>query len=282
MRRPTVLLATVTLLALPGRAQTQNAQDRETTSRDDPDAMTDERAFPVPFGPGERAVYELKLGILSVGEGRLEVIGVDSVRGHPSYQLEMGMQGSKLGLRVNDLYTSWLDTRLLVSRRFVRDVHQINYKSRREFELYPEERRWERADEDKSGRSSSNFPLDELAFIYYIRTLPLEVGETYELSRYFKEEGNPVVVKVLRRDVREVPAGTFNTIVVQPIIQTDGLFSEGGEAEVHFSDDADRHVVYLRSALPFVGSLSLHLREVQGGVPLNPRARRSEESQDPG
>ena len=41
-----------------------------------------------------------------------------------------------------------------------------------------------------------------------------------------------------------VPAGTFRTIVVQPVIQTRGLFSEGGRAEVYFTDD-DRRLLIL-------------------------------------
>src|SRR5690606_13581637 len=119
-----------------------------------------------------------------------------------------------------------------------------------------------------SGPTASPLPLDELAFVYYVRTLPLVVGETYTLNRYFKEDGNPVVVRVLRKETREVPAGRFNTVVVQPVIQTSGLFSQGGNAEIHFSDDEHRHVVYLRTEVPLVGSLTLHLTSVREGTLL--------------
>ena len=99
------------------------------------------------------------------------------------------------------------------------------------------------------GSLDTSEPLDDVAFLYYARTLPLEVGETYTINRYFREDGNPVVLRVLRKETIRMPAGTFNTIVVQPIIQTDGLFGEGGEAEVYFTDDA-RRPVRLRG--PFV------------------------------
>ena len=87
-------------------------------------------------------------------------------------------------------------------------------------------------------------------------------------NRYFKKEGNPVVIKVLRKEVKEVPAGTFNTIVIQPIIQTSGLFSEGGEAELYFTDDEDRFLVYMRTKLP-IFSMTLHLEEVTRGFPIH-------------
>ena len=224
---------------------------------------------PVPFGPGEEAKYQLKLGAFSVGEGRLAVTGVEAIRGQPSYQLEMDMEGGIAFAKVDDEFRSWMDTRTLASRRFIRNVHEVNYKAYRHFEIHPEEKRWERVGSQETGRTLSSFPLDELAFVYYVRTLPLRVGETYELNRYFKDDGNPVVVKVLRRERKEVPAGTFNTIVVQPLIRTSGLFGEGGNAEIFFSDDEHRNVVYLRSEIPIVGSMTLHLTELRQGTPLS-------------
>ena len=79
------------------------------------------------------------------------------------------------------------------------------------------------------------------------------MGDVYTIPRYFQEDGNPVVLKVLRRETVTVPAGTFNTVVVQPMIQTDGLFGKGGEAEVYFTDDTRRMLVQLRSKVPVVG-----------------------------
>lgn len=251
------------------------SRDEVRAQGDSAPAPTDASAVPVPFGPGERLRYRVKFGFKTVGESHLAVTDIDTVAGHQTYRLEMALEGSVFfgALKVDDLYESWLDTDQLVSRRFIRDIHQVNYRSRREFAIYPEEQRWERLDEDKSGKTGSIFPLDEISFIYYLRTLPLKVGETYTLQRYFKEDGNPVTVKVLRKEEIEVDAGTFQTIVVQPIIQTDGLFSEGGRAEVYLSDDEHRHVVYLRSEISSIGSLTLHLKEIIEGVPLNPEAR---------
>ena len=72
-----------------------------------------------------------------------------------------------------------------------------------------------------------------------------------------------MVVKVLRRETKETPAGSFETIVVQPIIKTSGLFGEGGNAELYFTDDRNRYLVYLRSEVPGFQSMTLHLRSVE-------------------
>jgi hypothetical protein len=271
-------VAVLALLAgalLPGGSLA--AQDNGAT-----EVAVDPDAAPAPFGPGENLQYQVKLGVVNVGEGSLRVEGVESVRGLPSYRLAMTIDAEAMfgWAKIHDRFESWLDTRMLVSRRFVRDIHEMNYKSRREFEIYPEEKRWERTDADQSGTTPSVLPLDEISFMYYARTLPLQVGETYNLNRYFKEDGNPVVVRVLRKERIEVPAGTFDAVVVQPTFQTDGLFGEGGEAELYFSDDEHRHLVYMRTKIPVVGSLSLHLTSAEVGLPLHPGTR--EEGFPPG
>jgi hypothetical protein len=235
----------------------------------------DSTAALAPFGPGERLVYKVKIGIFSAGEGQMSVPDLDTLRGHDAYRISMTIRGGVMGLRVDDEYSSWLDVRSLQSWRFIQDIHEVNYKSFRHYEFYPERRLWDREDNDESGPLASLTPLDDIAFIYFIRTLPLEVGKTYTFDRYFKVEGNPVTVNVLRKDRRRTEAGEFATIVVQPIIRTKGLFSQGGKAEIHFTDDARRLPVYVKSDIPkFPGSLTLHLKEIHEGTPLHPAARR--------
>jgi hypothetical protein len=278
--RVTVALAMVGWLALQptlgileaqGVAEKSGApQDSLTLMQDSLSVVRDPLALPVPFGPGERMEYQVKLGVFSAGEAYIAVDGLDTVRGHPTYRLSMGLNGGILFAKVNDTYQSWLDTRRLVSLRFVRDVHEVRYKAFREWMIFPEERRWELISADRAETMNTSEPLDELAFVFWLRTLPLKVGDTYTSDRYFLDDGNPVVIRVLRKERKEVPAGEFDTIVVQPTFQTKGLFGQGGKAEIFLTDDPSHHVVYLRSEIPVVGSVTLHLRSALLGTPLNP------------
>ena len=68
-----------------------------------------------------------------------------------------------------------------------------------------------------------------------------------------------MTIRVLRRERVRVPAGTFNAVVVQPIIKTKGIFSEKGEAQVWLSDDDRRILLQVKSKLKF-GSLNLYLK----------------------
>jgi hypothetical protein len=233
----------------------------------------DSTAARTPFGPGEHLIYKVKVGVFNVGQGHLTVEGTNWVRGQLTYRAVLGLDGSALFFSMHDEHTSYFDVHTLQSWRFVQDLNG-SYTSFRHYEFYPERDLWDREDNDESGPMLTDLPMDDVAFLYFVRTLPLEVGDHYTFDTYFKEEGNPVQVNVLRRDHRETEAGEFNTIVVQPIIKTSRMFGEGGKAELHFTDDARRILVYMKVDMPRVpGSLTLHLQSIQEGFPVNPVSR---------
>lgn len=233
-----------------------------------PGAWAEQKAAPVPFGPGELLTYKVKLGIFEVGESSMRILDVEPTRGIPSYAVEWRIQGGIPFYQVDTRLQSWIDVERLVSLRFIQDQQEGDYTRFREFQFYPEEQRWERTDNEEKGTLPTPLPLDDLSFVYFVRSLQLEVGKEYRFERYFQESGNPVIVKVLRRDEFTVPAGTFRTIVVQPIIRTKGLFAEGGEAELHFTDDPRRILVYMRTKVPGI-SLTLHLTSIRDGTPID-------------
>jgi len=101
-------------------------------------------------------------------------------------------------------------------------------------------------------------PLDDGSFLYFLRNVPLEIGHTYTFNRYFQPAGNPIIIRVLRREQVTVPAGTFNAIVVQPRIGTSRILSQKGRAEVWLADDSTHMMLQLKSSLPF-GSINLYL-----------------------
>lgn len=218
----------------------------------------------VPFAAGERADYQVKLGGFSVGSGSLEVLGIESVNGGETYHTRMQISGGIPFARVDDKFDSWIDVRGLFSRRFKQDQKEVRFRRNRTYDFFPQSRTFRR-ENGETGTIPTDRPLDDVSFLFFARTLPLRVGDVYTLPRYFKEDGNPVVLRVLRKETVTVPAGTFETVVVQPIIKTDGLFGEGGRAEVFFTDDARRVLVQMTSRVPVLGSLSLHLRSYDAG-----------------
>src|SRR5687768_2849198 len=78
----------------------------------------------VPYGIGERAEYSVKFGMFSVGNGLMEVAGLDSVRGREVWHTIFRIRGGVPGYRVNDRLESWIDTRTLSSLRHWQELSE--------------------------------------------------------------------------------------------------------------------------------------------------------------
>jgi hypothetical protein len=210
---------------------------------------------------GERLVYDVKFGALKVGTGAMEVREVDQVRGRDTWHTVFTIKGGVPLYKVDDRMESWIDTSSFTSLRLVQETHEGRRHRTKRIELYPERGVYVEEGATPSDKPTVDQPLDEAAFIYFLRRVPLVVGESYSYDRYFKPDRNPIRLEVLRRERIEVPAGTFETIVVRPIIKAKGIFSENGQAEVWLTDDARHAMVQMKAKVSF-GSLTLQLRSV--------------------
>lgn len=215
-----------------------------------------------PFVPGERLSYDVRFGVIKVGTGSMEVRGIDTVRGRPAYHTTFRITGGIPLYSVDDVFESWFAIDDLASLRFVQDQNEGSRQRQHRYEIFPERQTYDDLTDQKPEQPSVADPLDDGSFVYFVRTVPLEVGKTYEFQRYFKPDRNPVTIRVLRREQVKVPAGTFDAVVIQPVIKTKGVFSEDGHAELWISDDERRMILQMKSRLSF-GSLDLYLTNVR-------------------
>jgi hypothetical protein len=249
-----LLIALAALSAGGVTAQRASAQTTATLASD---------AGTRPFFPGERLTYAVRVGPLGRGRAVAEIRGVESVRGRRVYHSIFKIDGSLLFFKVDDLYESWFDPTTLVSLRYHQSIDQGTYERDRQYEIYPELGTY--LDPNAGMVPTVDEPLDDGAFLYFLRTMPLEVGKTYSFNRYFKPDRNPVTVTVVRRERIRVPAGEFDAVVLHPKIKAKGIFAESANAEVWIEDGGSRAMLMMRTRLPF-GSVSFQLvgRETVG------------------
>ncbi|MEX2178866.1 MAG: DUF3108 domain-containing protein [Gemmatimonadaceae bacterium] len=213
------------------------------------------------FAPGERLTYSVRVGAFGRGRAVAEIIGADTLRGRTVYHTIFKLDGSLLFFKVNDLYESWFDPTTLVSLRYHQNIDQGPYERDRRFEIFPE--RGTYVDANDVELPTVMRPLDDGAFLYFLRTIPLEVGQTYTFNRYFKPDRNPVTIVVVRRERIRVPAGEFDAVVLQPKIKAKGIFAEGANAEVWIEDGGSRMMLQMKTRLPFGGvTFQLSRREI--------------------
>lgn len=216
---------------------------------------------PVPYGVGEELTYRATFGGIPAGTARMRVAGIETVRGREAYHVVFTIDGGVPFFRVHDRYDSWIDVRTLASLRHRQRISEGRYRRTTTYEIFPERGTYEEGD---SVYTSVSHPLDDGSFIYAIRSAGVRVGETRRDDRYFRPDRNPVVLTGLRREVVRVGAGNFAATVVQPTIKANGIFSENGEAQVWFSEDARRYPVLLKSRFARF-SLTLSLQSVVPG-----------------
>ena len=222
----------------------------------------------VPFGVGELLEYDISFGKLHVGNGNMEVLPMDTVRGRNTWHTVFRLNGGIPFYHVRDRYEDWTDIRSLATLRYRQDIDEGSYEPKRWYEIFPDRREYvEASKKDATPQASVEHPLSDASFIYYLRSMPLRVGLDTTLNDYFKAERNPIRLKVVRRDTVNTGIGRIAAIVVQPMFESK-LFSEGGRAEVWLSDDENRIMLQMKSKLSF-GSLNLYLKSYRPSPTTN-------------
>lgn len=232
-----------------------------TMGQGTPDTLRLLERFPV----GELLRYDARFGFITVGHAAMEVAGVDTVRGVPTLQFAFTLQGGTLFFRLNNRMQSWVGLTDFASRRFRQDFDEMGKRRQARFEIYPDSGFYRDLVADTLLPTSPD-PLDDAAFFYFVRTVPLEPGRRYEFNRYFRPDRNPVVLEVLERDTVDVPAGRFPTVVVRPTVKGRGILAEAQNPRMWLSDDDRRIMVQLKSSFPF-GTITLRLTDTEFAPP---------------
>jgi hypothetical protein len=223
----------------------------------------------VPFRVGERLVYGAKYGLFNVGTATMEVAGLDTIRGLEMVHFVFSIEGGALWYHLNQRLESWVGRHDFLSRRYWNQTEEKGKSWKRKFEIYPDSGFFREAGIDTM-RPTVADPLDDAAFLYWIRTVPLEIGKRYEYQRYFRPERNPVIVEVLKQERVNVAGRKWNAIVVRPRIpHGGGIFAEKADARMWLSDSSPRVMLALQSNFSF-GQVTLKLKEYADPPPEHP------------
>jgi hypothetical protein len=89
--------------------------------------------------------------------------------------------------------------------------------------------------------------FDTLSSIYIVRSMDLVPGTSVFIDIYDCKKLWNTEVKVLRREEIDTPLGRFKTLVVKPVLKSEGLFARTGEVTVWLTDDSLRLPVMMTS-----------------------------------
>lgn len=218
----------------------------------------------IAFGVGERLSFDIGYGFINAGSATMEVADVIEYEGRPAYRIVTTAESNKFFSSfypVQDRVESVMDAIGLFSWRFEKTLREGKYRAERKYSIDQIHHTVVYKDDTIT---VAPYVQDALSALYYIRTQPLTVGETVSVDNFTDGKNYPLEVKVHRKEKISTKAGSFDCLVVEPLLQSAGIFKHEGKLTVWLTDDRLRMPVMMKSKV-VVGSITVELTEFKLG-----------------
>jgi hypothetical protein len=225
-----------------------------------------------PPGPGyhfptnQTWVYEVDWRLLTAGVATLHIEPAGSEQRMIATADSVGVVS--LLYRVHDHFEAYFDTRNFCSSLLTKRTEE-GFRRRDTLVRFDYGRRRAVLQEKdlKTGQSKqveNDLPgcvTDVVSGIYYVGSLPLQQGLTFTFP--LNDGGKTVGVRahVQAREQIKTPAGTFQTLRVQPEAAS-GVLKDKGQVWIWYTDDAAHTPVQMRARL-FWGTLTFRLQRIE-------------------
>lgn len=216
------------------------------------------------FGLGEFLQFDVGYGFINAGTATMEVVDLIEYNGRPAYRLLSTANSNKFFSSfypVRDRVESIFDAIGLFSWHFDKELREGKYRARR---VYSFDQVNHRTVYKGDTLEVAAYVQDALSVLYYIRTLDLKVGHTFYVDSFVDGRHFKLEVKVHRRESIKTDAGKFDCLVVEPIMQSAGVFKHEGKLTVWMTDDR-LHLPVLMKSKVLVGSISAELTDYRLG-----------------
>lgn len=216
------------------------------------------------FGVGERLSFDVGYGFINAGTATMEVARLVEYADRPCYQIRTRAQSNSFFstfFKVDDRVESIMDAVGLFSWRFEKNLREGGYRANRTYTF-------DQSDHlvyyEGDTIEVPPYTQDPLSVLYYVRTKDLDPGTSLFIDNFTDGELYPLEVKVIERERISVKAGTFDCIVVEPLLQSAGVFKHEGKLRVWLTDDRLKMPVLMKSKV-LVGSISAELTDYELG-----------------
>lgn len=225
------------------------------------------------FTTGERYKFDVTYFGATAGELVLELLPPKAVAERNSYHIRATARTTSvfsLFYRLHDVAESFMDAQSLFSHKFTLRLDE-SLQQRDVLELYDQRNQtvhyWSKLDHKKKGKHQDKKEIptkpmtqDGLSAFYYLRTLPLKVGDVYEFPVVNNGKLRDVRVVVVRKETINTRIGEIPAIVVKPDVVLDGVLKSYGDSFVWISDDPRRILLKVDAKIK-VGSVIAYLKE---------------------
>ncbi len=222
----------------------------------------------VPFAVGEELLFEVRWMGLLAGNASMAVNGQLSRDGHDVYHIRTRAQSSPFFsafYHVRDLGETYIDVCELYPWYFQLDQREGKRVVQRTV-TFDQERGRAMYTKNQAPPQEVAVPpkvQDSLSSFYFLRTLPLRVGEPIHMHMFSNGRTYDVEIQVLRHERVEAYWGPVDTFVVRPVLRFQELLRQTGDVLIWLTDDERRLPVRMRTEIK-VGTVEATLIDVKG------------------
>jgi hypothetical protein len=210
---------------------------------------------------GEKLDFSVRWQFITVGYATMQIRNIDDLNGRKAYHIFTEARSAPFFdnfYRVRDINESWIDSESLCSLKFLSTVNESKHNKTETLLLDQEKHEYKLVESNKTG-TIPPWVQDVLSALYYVRTKELAVGQSYVMDAHQGDQSWPLVIKVVRREKIKVPAGEFETWVLEPSVRPGaGIFQSQGKLWVWLMADRRKAPVRLKAKIP-IGSVDVVL-----------------------
>lgn len=219
------------------------------------------------YGLGERLEYDVNYKFLTAGTAVFSV-GKDpvTVNGRPCFDIRFEMMSLKsldFLYKVRDRYRTLVDIDGIFPWKFEQTIREGGYSKDYSATF---DQTANKAVTTEGTYDVPPFVHDIISAFYYVRSVDIrkfKKGQVINLQNFFDRESHDLVIRIVGRQQVEVEAGTFNCIVVEPVIKSGSLFKFEGKLFLWLSDDDRRIPIKVSTKIP-IGTVDAELTGYRG------------------
>ncbi|MDH3974502.1 MAG: DUF3108 domain-containing protein [Deltaproteobacteria bacterium] len=222
----------------------------------------------MPFEVGERLEYEISWLGIPGGNSMLEVKGLKEMGGSDAYHVESRTWSNRFistFYLVDDRIEGYMNAGDLTGISLKVRQREGRHKVDKEISFDRENNKvYFRKNKKKSVHDVPPFIRDSLSSFYYLRTKELEVGKDVVMDTFSNGRLYKLIVKVLKREERQVKGKNYKTIKIQPLIKQNDVFKNKGDIFIWLTDDEYKIPVMIRSEIA-IGYFTAELINLRKG-----------------
>ena len=218
------------------------------------------------FSVGEKLTFDVKYGFVTAGVAVMEIPKIRKIARRETFHVTFNVNTVSSFdpfFKVRDRYETYLDTEGLFPWRFEQHIREGSYS--RDFSAFFDQRR----NIAKTSKGTYDIPdnvNDIVSAFYLARTFnydTLDIGDSFYLENFFKDKIYPLNVVYLGKETITVEAGTFDCIMIEPLVVEGGLFKSEGSIIIWLTDDEAKMPVKVKSKV-IIGSIDAELTKFEG------------------